>query len=484
VRIEPAIARNDGFLDLAIVAVMLGALGKVPATALEGLVLFGEVDERRRIRPVRGVLPALRGAVAHGISRAIVPRANMAEAAAVAGVDARAAEQLDDVHDHLRGACALPRCVPARDRRPEALDLADVPGSTAAKLALEIAAAGHHSILLLGPPAAGSMMLARRLPALLPTMTAAEACDVTAIHSIAGQLDPEEGLVVNRPCRAPAPSVTEAGLAGRGDPVRPGEVSLAHGGVLLLDDLPRFHRGTLATLDRALAEGRAFVSQGETRTSFPARPLLVVTAYGCPCGFYGDPERTCRCTPERVRSYRQRMRGPVFDRIDMQVELRPVDAESRGKGRSESSEDVRKRVIAARAKQRERSARTGLPEPLNADLREEDLWGTVDVDGWCVLASEGRALTVAVQHKVLRVARTIADIESSEAVRGSHVRDAIQFAPTFWSAARTDRRSDLEAQPGTPRGQMCKESPPCRGYAYTAPHMTRNVRHSLRIRLT
>jgi magnesium chelatase family protein len=441
VRLEPAITHNGngGVFDLAIAVAILGALGKVPAMVLDGLVLLGELSLNGYIRPVRGVLPMLRAAMAFGLSRAIVPRSNTAEAAALADMHVRVADQLSAVRDHLLGTQELeeagtPFSV-AKQKHVEDVDLADIRGLVSAKRALEIAAAGGHSILLIGPPASGRTMLARRLPTLLPTMSLDEMYDVTAIYSIAGLLQADQGLMVRRPFRAPHHTISAVGLVGGGDPVRPGEVSLTHGGVLLLDEPLEFRRDGFEVLGRALADGQAFISRRQMRTSFPARPHVVIAAHPCPCGFHGDLKRKCSCPPERIRSYRQRMRGPVFDRIDMQAYVPPVDAaELHGKARGESSETVRMRVTEVRAKQLARCEKMQASEPLNTCLSEGDLERLpLDEAGRRLLtqAAERRGFSVAVQHKVLRLARTIADMEGTSNVRAPHVAEAVHLAPTF-----------------------------------------------------
>ncbi|HVJ91850.1 MAG TPA: ATP-binding protein [Labilithrix sp.] len=381
--VSPAGTPNDGALDLALAMAFLLTLEQV---SLPSMVAIGELSTSGELRHVRGVLPALRGAAVHGIQHAIVPRANAPEAAQ-AGLEVRVVDHLRDVHAFVRGARRLDRARPSRLKRSEdERDLAEKPWFSApVRRALEIAAAGQHPILLIG--GSGRTALALRLPALLPSMTTAEAIEATSIHSVAGQLDAEQGLLTGRPHRLPHHlSVTTDKLFG--DPVRPGEVSLAHGGVLLLDDLLAFRRSDLATLAAVLAKGESF--------GFPARPLLVGASRACPCGFRGDPARSCRCTSARIERHDRRLRS-LFDLLfQMQVVMPPVF----DKAEPERSEAVRRRVTAARIVQATRS-------------RE----------------SEARRASANDWSKVLRVARTIADLDACNSVRERHVDEASKFMP-------------------------------------------------------
>ncbi|MDC3956234.1 YifB family Mg chelatase-like AAA ATPase [Polyangium jinanense] len=435
VKISPAGLRNDGFFDLAIATAVILAFEK---KTLPGTVVLGELSLSGGVRPVRGVLPALRGAASKGIQHAIVPRANLAEAAVGASeLDVRVAGKLDAVQDYLRGACEL-ECasVPFRPKQSAALDLSDMRGMASTRRAIEIAAAGQHSILFIGPPGAGITMASRRIPTILPPMSVDEALEVTSIHSVAGLLNSEQGLATNRPFRAPHHSVAPAGLVGGGEPVRPGEVSLAHGGVLFLDELPEFRRSSLALLETTLAQGEAVIIRGQNRTVFPARPLLVLATHACPCGFYGDAKRRCTCSVEQIRRHRERVHGPLFERVDMQIVVPPVDvAQVGGKAKGENSETVRNRVVAARTIQRARAGRQKVASSLNTALNEGDLGriAAPDAQGKRTLeqAVERLGLSASLRAKVLRVARTIADLDGSDIVRAPHVAEAVLLAPVF-----------------------------------------------------
>lgn len=436
VNLGPAdLKKSGGAFDVAIAAATLGALGKIPQASLDGTALLGELSLSGAIRPVRGVLPALRGAAARRVRCAIVPRENAREAASVPGVEVLVAEHLAEIARHFKGGKALDgpgdppvfRPIPA----PGNIDLADVRGQHAARRALEIAAAGGHNILMIGPPGSGKTMLARRLPTIMPPLSTGEALEVTAIHSVAGLLPADQGIVASRPFRAPHHTVSGPGLVGGGDPVRPGEVSLAHHGCLFLDELLEFKRTVLEALRQPLEEGHVAICRVRARVTFPARPLLVAAVNPCPCGYAGERSRRCTCSSERVRQYRARLSGPLLDRIDLHIVLPPVDvAHLQGAQRGEPSLEVRKRVIAARAVQAARACKGASEVSTNGSLFPRDLERVAapDAAGARLLAAavERLGLSARAYGKVLRVARTIADLDESDAVRAPHVAEAIQ----------------------------------------------------------
>lgn len=435
VNLAPAdLRKSGGAYDLAIAAATLAALGQIPAEPLQFLGLLGELSLSGAIRPVRGVLPALRGAAALGVTRAVVPRGNAREAAAAAGVQVAVAGHLRELIAHLRDGQPLdgPGDPPALPARPAeaGVDLEDLRGQHAARRALEIAAAGGHNLIMMGPPGSGKTMLARRLPTILPPLGFEEAIEATAIHSIAGLLSPERGILGARPFRAPHHTVSAAGLVGGGDPVRPGEVSLAHHGCLFLDELLEFRRGVIEALRQPLEDGHVAICRARARVTFPARPLLVAAINPCPCGLAGDRLRRCSCSAERVRAYRARLSGPLLDRIDLHVALPPVDVAQLGGGaRGEPSALVRARVERARAAQRARFEAREASAPLNADLGPRDLAGVAapDPEGALLLkqSMERLGLSARAYGKVLRVARTIADLAGTTAIEKLHVAEAI-----------------------------------------------------------
>jgi magnesium chelatase family protein len=430
VSIGPEDVARSGMFDVLMALTILAALGQLSIASLKDTVVLGELSLTGAIRPVRGVLPSLRGAIAHGITRAIVPRGNAREAASVPGIHVLVPSHLDEL---VRNMCEGVPLESAGEPPPFPAvlsvampDLADFRGMHAARRALEIAAAGGHHLLLIGAPGAGKTILARRMPGILPPLSLEEALDVTTIHSTAGLLMPDVGLVGTRPFRAPHHTVSGAGLVGGGEPLRPGEVSLAHHGVLFLDELLEFRNNVLETLRQPLDEGSVTIARGRTRTTFPAGALVVAAINPCPCGFAG---RRCVCSPERLRAYRAKLSGPLFDSFDVQVALPPADVtEFQSSSKGEPSCDVQKRVIAARAAQHDR-ARTGATARTNAQLSPRDLEqvATPDAAGARVLAeaTERLSLSAAGYGRVLRVARTIADLDGSEGVRAPHIAEAV-----------------------------------------------------------
>lgn len=429
VNLAPAAVRKSGAgLDLPIAVGVLAAGGTVEAASLGRLGLVGELALDGRLRPVRGALAlalALRDA---GCARVVVPRSNAGEAALTPGLAVLAADDLPAVLRFVQTGLGLAATAPPR---PEDLppiepagDLADVRGQERAKRALEIAAAGGHHLLLVGPPGAGKSMLASRLPGLLPPLEPEEALVVTRLHSAAGLRQPGSGMMRERPFRAPHHSTTRAGLIGGGAPPRPGELSLAHHGVLFLDEFAEYPRTLLDALREPLETGVIHLTRASGHARFPARPLLVAAMNPCPCSWLGHPKRGCRCTPADLASYASRISGPVLDRLDLQIEVPALtSAELMEACPGEPTGVVRARVLAARERQRPRGwLNFALPHSALRDCCSIDVAGRSLISD----AMDRGGMSARAVHRALRVARTIADLAGEERVTATRLAEALQ----------------------------------------------------------
>ncbi len=446
VNLAPADVKKEGSgFDLPIALGILGTTGVLLKSDLKQFVFLGELSLDGGLRPIKGALSIASMARQKGIRRLVLPAENAREAAVVQGLDVYGLRSLPEALDLINETREF---APSKVNTAEMLaaagqypvDFREVKGQLHAKRAIEVATAGGHNILMIGPPGAGKTMLAKRVPSILPPLTFEEAIQTTKVHSVAGVLEPGGGLLGTRPFRSPHHTISDAGLIGGGGAVvRPGEVSLAHNGLLFLDELPEFHRNVLEVLRQPLEDGTVTIARAAVSLTFPARFMLAAAMNPCPCGFFNDPSRDCTCTPPMIQRYVSKISGPLLDRIDIHIDMPAVKyRELREDAGGETSDQIRERVIRTRQRQLERFQ--GEKIYSNAQMSPRQIRKYCNISAECDRLLESAmmrlGLSARAHDRILKVSRTIADLDASESIEARHISEAIQYRSldrSYWT---------------------------------------------------